>query len=991
MGPTCIGASSIYCRASDMPASSTNNARNPTTDPGVLTSPFLVGRDEEMATIAGAATRDRALIVVLGQAGVGKTRLVKDVLSRPELATYRHVTGKCQSLREPFLLGPVVECLRTAVDFAALPPPSRLLQQLFPELVARISPSPTPVAATNPGRHQLYREIVDAFSHLGPTVCVLEDLHWADAATIEFVEFLALHQPATTRLMVTLRDEDMQLSPSITARLARSRRDLVRVELVPLSIEEVRQLVEAILDTDEVSSEFAAYLRERTLGLPFAIEEVVRLIQDRRDLIRRNGHWVRRAINALEVPPAVRDAVLERFGRLGPDARSVAMAAAVIRVPAEEPLLAAIADLDRERTTLGLCEALERALLFELGEARYGFRHSLASQAVHSSIPRPQLQRLHMRAAESLRMQRPQPHARLAHHFREAGQRAKSAQHGESAGDLAVTLQDEVTGVHFFEDALRLADLAPATRVRLALKLGRTALRAMTRHAEAADLVGEVLATSPVESGLRGELRYLLGSLLTLAGDASSGRAAHAASLIDLSHAPGLCTLAMAWLAQPGIDEGRVDEHLQWLSRAQALADVQDDPQVALEVLVARANALVRAGDPEGWHAASSLPWETGSREHRHNLVCAAIRLSWGSFHLGCYHRSQAFLADAGRLAEGLGRERYAPSLDSLTLVHCWALGQWDDLETAARRQTELNSHVPPSAIAGLRVLGYLALAKGASDEADCFFTALLDRAKAAGVLRGVAGASAGLAWVSLRRGDPDAAWMATERGLDIIGRERVWVWGAEVGPPAVASLTKSGRDRAVAPLLDELAGGLQGRDAPLDRAALDWSRGIVAQRTGHFLLAAQALLRSAEQYGRLPRPYEEARSRAQAGVCLLEAGDRQGEASLRQALDRFSRLGASADAAQLRRTLRRYSLLVPTPWRGGRRGYGETLSPREREVTDLVTAGHTNAVIAERLYLSQKTVEHHVGSVMRKKGVRSRAALAAQWASANQEVLRER
>nr|MDQ6948695.1 LuxR C-terminal-related transcriptional regulator [Actinomycetota bacterium] len=697
-----------------------------------------------------------------------------------------------------------------------------------------------------------------------------------------------------------------------------------------------------------------------------------------------DGHWVRRSIDALQVPPAVRDSVLERLRRLGPDARAVCKAVAVVGVPAESGLLATVADLSFERTDNGLCEALGAAVLVEVEPATYGYRHTLAAEAVHSSIHRPELKRLHLRAAVALETQYPTPSARLAHHFREAGHSVRAAECDEAAGDLAVGLHDDAAAVHFFEQALQLAEVDSVTRARLAVKLGRSAQRSLTRHAEAATLLSSVLGDSSVGPCVQGELRHLLGGLLTLAGDASSGRAEQVASLPDLSEDPGLRALAMARLAQPGVAEGDIDEHLHWLSEAHEIAVAQDDPHVTLEVLAAQAVALVRVGDPRGQAVAAKLPKEARSKADRHALTSAAIGLAGGSFHLGHYERAYVLLTDARRRAAEVGSGPYVPALEGLSLLHLWAVGRWDGLEEEARRHASLNGHYPSWAVASLRVSGYLALARGDWDGAESDFAALFNRARVTGVIPATGGAAAGLAWLSLRRGDPDAALTASMRGLDLLARKRVWVWGAEIVPATVASLTTSGRSQAAADLVEQFAAGVRGRDAPLAKAALEWSRGMVARGQGRLDDAAEKLMGAAQRYGRLPRPYEEATTRAQAGELLLEAGDRQGAVQLRRALDGFQHLGASADAARLRLVLRRNSETVPTPWHGGRRGYGQALSPREREVSELVAQGHTNSAIAKLLYLSPRTIEHHVGSVMRKLGVRSRTELAARWASAD-------
>jgi len=90
-----------------------------------------------------------------------------------------------------------------------------------------------------------------------------------------------------------------------------------------------------------------------------------------------------------------------------------------------------------------------------------------------------------------------------------------------------------------------------------------------------------------------------------------------------------------------------------------------------------------------------------------------------------------------------------------------------------------------------------------------------------------------------------------------------------------------------------------------------------------------------------------------------------------------FEKLGASLDAGRVRAALRRHGVRVPSPWRGGPRGYGAELSPREREVVHVAALGRTNREIAETLFLSEKTIENHLASAMRKLGVSSRTALA--------------
>lgn len=134
---------------------------------------------------------------------------------------------------------------------------------------------------------------------------------------------------------------------------------------------------------------------------------------------------------------------------------------------------------------------------------------------------------------------------------------------------------------------------------------------------------------------------------------------------------------------------------------------------------------------------------------------------------------------------------------------------------------------------------------------------------------------------------------------------------------------------------------------------------------------------RAERAWRRLPNPYEEARARTRRGRNLLVHGDQAGASVLLGALADFEALGASGDGAGVRAILRHHGVPLPYPWRGGRRSYGDQLSPREAQVARLASAGRTNREIADALFLSPRTVEGHLSSARRKLGAGSRKELA--------------
>ena len=184
-----------------------------------------------------------------------------------------------------------------------------------------------------------------------------------------------------------------------------------------------------------------------------------------------------------------------------------------------------------------------------------------------------------------------------------------------------------------------------------------------------------------------------------------------------------------------------------------------------------------------------------------------------------------------------------------------------------------------------------------------------------------------------------------------------------------------SGRQAEAAGVVSEIGRGLRGRDAPAAHAALSTCRALLADTEGRAEQAAQGFARAERAWLALPRPYDGARCREARALSLLSLGQQRGKNVLFGALEGFEALGAGWDAARVRRALREHG--VVRPWKGGRRGYGDRLSPREQEVVRHAAEGRTNREIAEALVLSPRTVEDHLAKAMRKLGVRSRKALA--------------
>lgn len=949
---------------------------------GRLSSPHLVGRERELGLLVEALADPPALVLVEGEAGIGKSRLVRETLSHPAVRTRRAFVGHCHRLREPFLLGPVVEALRGAAD----QPPSRplspvvgALRPLLPELAGLLPPQPTPVGDGRAERHRIFRALRELMGAFGPTVCVLEDLHWADEGTLEFLEFLLSQPPEQIGLVLTYRGEDMSRSSRLPG-LTRPSRDVrtATVELRPLQVEELQRLTCAILGSDGISEELALHLQERTGGIPFALEEVLRLLQDRGALDGVDRGQPPAGLDEVGVPPAMQESIRERMAPFADDARRMTRAAAVLGMAAGEDLLASAAGLAPKRAASGLTEALGSGLVVEQVGGSYGLRHALAGQAVYEEIPGPERHRLHLRAAQALESQpEPRPLALLAHHFREADRPRQWARYAEEAAEVASSLGDARAAARLLEQALGAPGLPRAGRIRMAVKLGPAAV--YSDHPETAiGLLKRVLDEDPMPVGVRGELRFRLARLRLNSGDDASWHDQMVQAVTELRRRPELAARVMVNLAWPVLREGSVEDDLAWLPKAAQAAALSDDPVTQTAVHAQRASILLSVGDPQGWRALDEIRLEGRSVGEKLELLRAYHSLSVTTLGLGHYRRAETFLAEAARLDTELDGVWWDPWSASVRASLDWRTGRWEGLESRLGELAESGSPRPVLAVGNELILGSLVLCRGRVEEAERRFEEILERAHARRWMSARVSASAQLARIRLSRGDPEAAGQVAALGLETIRRKGIWVWGRELVPVAVQVLLACRQRTEAGELASEFMRGLAGRDAPAARAAGSFCQGLMAEAEGSHDAAARFFARAEGGWSKLPSPYEAAQARERRARCLLATKQEEGSALLLGSLKAFDDLQASLDVGRVRAELKAQGVALPSSWRGGRRAYGNELSPREAEVARLAGSGLKNRQIAGILFLSPRTVEAHVASAMRKLDLESRHGLAS-------------
>jgi len=912
-------------------------------------------------------------------AGVGKSRLVAELTGRAELAGRRLLIGQCQQIRESFPLGPVIEAVRGIAPKTgvALSPVAGALRRLLPELADALPPAPEPPDDRVAQRHQVFRGLVNLLGALGPVVLVLDDLHWADEQTADFVAYLLATAPRGLALVVTYRSEDA--SPAVRALTARTAVGVRRVHigLSPLGEDDTGSLAASILGTDQVSAEFAAFLHERTGGVPFAVEELLEVVKARGLLVRHPaGGWVRRALPELEVPRSIRDTTLERVAGLSRSAGRLADAAAVLITPMPGAELIAVAgaagDSASGEAPADPVEALEEALASGLlieRSGRIGFRHPLAAQAVYESLSGPRRTALHARAAARLGKLDPEPLGQVAHHLKHAGRRAEWAKAAERAADQAADLGNDEEVVRLLSDVLRCAEGDITQRGQLAVKLGRAATQTL-QAGDVADVLSSVLAEDP-PGEVRGELRLLLAIMLHRRGeDVRRQRKLFAEAASELGGQPELQARAILALGLPIVPDVPMSEHLEWVDRALEVARRAGDPRLEVLVLGNAGGILVYAGDPRWRPLAERIRQVTEDAPRRHHEAQAHYTVGVQACHAGHLKTAEALLSEGLAALDARESHGVRVMIRSALAVLAYYRGQWDGLSEQIAELIDEHEGNPYGWVDVEAVAACLALAYGDVDGSLHRLDQVLDLSERIGCFEVLQMAGEAAVRALLSRGDAKAAAATGRRCLHPVAAKGLWAPVSRLLGSAVEALVLADAGDEAAELAGQFSRELRGEDAPLAPAALCYARGILSGSANEFRDAAR-------RYEAIPAPYEAARAWEQAGRQAAGAADERAADDLRRAAATYRRQGATWDYSRVAALARGVGIPLPSLRTRGRKGYGAALSPQERKVAGLAAVGRTNREIAAELFLSPNTVEKHLVAALRKLHARNRTELS--------------
>jgi DNA-binding CsgD family transcriptional regulator/tetratricopeptide (TPR) repeat protein len=970
---------------------------------GGYTSRAFIGRAEELRRLA--ATLDRAeqdqpqLVLLAGDAGMGKTRLLLEFADRAQQRGSRVLVGGCVELGDIGLAYlPVLDALRGLVDDpeeadlvaeVALTAPG--LGRLLPE-VARSGPT-----GAGDGLEQL--QVFDAVralllrrSQRSPVVVVLEDLHWADRATRDLIGFLARTlRSGRVMLVAGYRSDELHRRHPLRPMLAELVRlpGVDRLELAPFSRAELAEQLEAITGVP-LAADQVERIHERSEGNPFYAEQLLAAGAGEADV---------------GLPSTLADVLLVRVQGLSESAQQVLRVAAVAGRRVSHRLLAEVAGWPEAELERGLREGIGAGVLVaDSATGTYAFRHALLQEAVHNELLPSEQVRLH---AGYARLLAPEPEgvaAELAHHCLASHDLVGALRASIGAAKDAEVVLAPAETLRHLSSALRLWERVPdpaavtgTDRVALLLRAAAAAHAGGERQ-RAAGLAEEAAVTAaatadPAQAAVALER---VGLYLLHAGrieEALRARA-QAVELVPVDPPTPLRARVTAAMAQALINAGRQEDARRWCDEALTVARATGSADEEADVLVtqgmiethdnpASARALYAAGRAR---AAAAGNLEIESR--------ALQDLAWLEFELGNLAAARAVFDEGVELAQrtGLGWSNFGITMRRGQCLVRYEAGDWDDSERLAAAVPGL---APALAVVALGAAA-LPLEVGRGRPAA---RRLRDLAVLAGldpiIDMEVAGLEADQAtW----QDDLEQARSAVQRGLAILDAgqfkasqtvEDVWI--CAIGLAVQAGLADRARAADDAgPLSDAIAVGhklLERTRAAVEQIQLAGPLHDVYLRGWHAKAEAewtrvqgrsdpkawQAAV-EAFSYGHV---YEVARCRWRLAEALLGAGDREQATMAAQAAHKTAlQVGAEPLQAALELLARRgrLDLGIGLPAERGLAG----LTPREVEVLRLLVEGRSNRQIAEELFISGKTASVHVTNLMAKLGVHSRLEAAA-------------
>jgi DNA-binding NarL/FixJ family response regulator len=968
----------------------------------LLTGRF-VGRADELASLEHRLGElDRGCpgaVELAGEPGIGKTCLLRELAARAGARGHLVLSGAASEFEHDLPFSVFVDALD---EYVAGLEPGRLatldgavqaeLAHVFPSLSALAGGQPVSPQHERYRSHRAVRELLKRLAAPVPLVLMLDDVHWADSASVELLGAL-LRRPPAAAVLVAVALRPCQLPERLSAALGRAHRAaaLTRVELGALTPVEARALL-----GETVGAAEATVICEESGGNPFYLEQLARSLE-RAGTVPPTSET---SLTGIGVPPAVAAALSEELALLSEDTRLVLEGAAVAGDPFEPELAAAAAATSEASAMDAVDELLQVDLISPTAvPRRFRLRHPLVRRAVYEAAPVGWRLGAHERCAEALAAHGAAAAARAHHIERSArvGDLAAVAVLRE-AGEQAVRLAP-ASAARWFGAALRLLPETAPGEERVTLLLARAgALTATGQFAGGHSALLEGLALVPAESiALRTTLTTACARVEHRLGRYER---AHGRLVSELSGLPEPASAqAVDLLIELALNEfyrSQYGSMFHWAQRAVSAAEMLADPPLRAAALAmpALACAMTGAGGPaRSCRTGAASVVDSLSDSELSRRLDAATWLAAAELYLDRYAEADAHATRALALARATGQGELFLVLYQI-LGRAWyvrgKLDQATELLDGAIEAARLSGQT--QALAG-NLFNRSVVALAAGDLGTAMITAQESADLARDLDQGFVSAWAAvrLAGVLLETGEPGNAigLLLSHAG----GEQQALIpggWRAyclELLTRCWLALGHSRQAGRAAACAQATAAAVQ---LPLAAAWADRATAAVALSAGDPAHAAERALASAAAADKVGAPIEAALSRIAAGRALARAGQAERAVTeLQRAATQLDACGALRYRDQAERELGKLGHRIHRRTRPGKPGAAgiESLTERELQIAWLVADRKTNPQIAAELFLSQKTIETHLRNIFHKINVTSRVGLAravehADWAT---------
>ena len=987
--------------------------------------PVLIGRESDLQRLDRLLSQSRQgsgqVALLAGEAGIGKSRLVREAKGRAQQGTVI-LEGSCFQTESVLPYAPLLDLFRnffgtqSAEELARLVSASPPLAKLFPEWI-RYLPDLAPVAELGPDPEQEKRRIFQTLLQMltelaqqGSLVVILEDLHWSDSTSLEFLLLLARRISAQPiLLLLTYRSEE--ITPELTHFLAELDRERLGTEfaLKPMSLPQVEEMLLAILGAPQVSRDIPDTIFALTEGNPFFIEEILRALTAEGDIsfAEASGIWDRKEINLLHIPRTLQDAVQRRTQQLDQDTLQVLRLAAVMGRRFDFPILQELLHVQEADLMAMLKQLIAAQLVVEVTADQFAFRHALTRQAIYNTLLLRERQGLHLSIAEVIARSHAgtgptdasvdAQTADLSFHYYAGAAWEKALEYSSRAGDRALSFYAQREAVVYYSRAIVAARQCNVPREPELLSARGRAYDLLGDFRSAHEDFEHALTIARQQRDVRSEWQILIDlGYLWVTHDLQRARDffGHAEELARKLDEPRLRAHSLNRIGNGFFMIGQTLQGLQCHRQALEFFEREQDKPGMAETRDLLGMATMHHGDQMGSyeeyrHAIQLLRELDDKRGLIGALIGASHTLNDETDFVPPAPRGE--ILEMGKEAVQLARQVGGPSAESFAE---WGLSI--GLADGGRFEEALTS-----ALASLRIASELEQP-----------------------LR-IAGAHYALGHIYLLMLQTDRAIQNLESGIRL-AREQgsAWVLGNSTTDLAHAYLLKQEPARARA-LLDSVSPGATDHYTRSERRML-WAKGnllLAEKKPAEALQIAERLLASKQssavtqpipgllklrgealmamnKWDTAEQDLEEAKAGAEQRQALpllwqihrhlgwlhkrqkdTELSERE-FASARRLLDT---LAANIQDDELRADFLHAAgeTLPREKTRSRRQSEAEQfggLSPREREVARFVSQGRSNREIAEELVLSERTVENHVGNILTKLGFDSRAQIAV-WA----------